>query len=181
MPRFSSLCDCRGLYDIFVSREGQSRCVGRYDNRGSFGELALMYNTPRAATIVATTEGSLWGLVSFSFLGWRCSNLFALYNSRHIYKSLLFHFTQQHVILPIADLSGLVISLFSFSKSTRIGYIRLVESLPILPNCRVVGKGLYQTMVIFPRNQLLVLEAPGSQFFMKSFSSSNSLLPPHIR
>lgn len=35
-----------------------------YDNRGSFGELALMYNTPRAATIVATSTGALWCLVS---------------------------------------------------------------------------------------------------------------------
>lgn len=53
----------RGLYDIVVAKDNQSRCVGRYDNHGSFGELALMYNTPRAATIVATTEGALWGLV----------------------------------------------------------------------------------------------------------------------
>jgi len=51
------------LYDIVVAKDNQARCVGRYDNHGSFGELALMYNTPRAATIVATTEGALWGLV----------------------------------------------------------------------------------------------------------------------
>lgn len=38
--------------------------MGKYDNKGSFGELALMYNTPRAATIVATQEGALWALVS---------------------------------------------------------------------------------------------------------------------
>ncbi|XP_029457139.1 cAMP-dependent protein kinase type II-alpha regulatory subunit [Rhinatrema bivittatum] len=57
----------RGLYDIFVTRDNQSHCVGRYDNRGSFGELALMYNTPRAATIVATTEGALWGLDRVTF------------------------------------------------------------------------------------------------------------------
>uniref|UniRef100_A0A8C5MSN5 cAMP-dependent protein kinase type II-alpha regulatory subunit n=1 Tax=Leptobrachium leishanense TaxID=445787 RepID=A0A8C5MSN5_9ANUR len=57
----------RGLYDILVQRDGPSRCVGRYDNHGSFGELALMYNTPRAATIVATTEGSLWGLDRVTF------------------------------------------------------------------------------------------------------------------
>uniref|UniRef100_A0A098LZH7 cAMP-dependent protein kinase type II-alpha regulatory subunit n=1 Tax=Hypsiglena sp. JMG-2014 TaxID=1550645 RepID=A0A098LZH7_9SAUR len=56
-----------GSYDIFVSRENQTRCVGRYDNHGSFGELALMYNTPRAATIVATTEGALWGLDRVTF------------------------------------------------------------------------------------------------------------------
>uniref|UniRef100_A0A0B8RXG2 cAMP-dependent protein kinase type II-alpha regulatory subunit n=1 Tax=Philothamnus irregularis TaxID=1899461 RepID=A0A0B8RXG2_9SAUR len=56
-----------GSYDIFVARESQTRCVGRYDNHGSFGELALMYNTPRAATIVATTEGALWGLDRVTF------------------------------------------------------------------------------------------------------------------
>lgn len=44
--------------------DGVGRCVGTYDNRGSFGELALMYNTPRAATIIATSPGAVWGLVS---------------------------------------------------------------------------------------------------------------------
>lgn len=28
----------------------------------SFGELALIYGTPRAATVVATSEVKLWGL-----------------------------------------------------------------------------------------------------------------------
>ena len=44
--------------------EGIDKLVGCYDNQGSFGELALMYNTPRAATIVATSPGALWCLVS---------------------------------------------------------------------------------------------------------------------
>lgn len=52
----------RGTYDILVKSNDLTRSVGQYDNRGSFGELALMYNTPRAATIVATSEGALWGL-----------------------------------------------------------------------------------------------------------------------
>lgn len=54
----------RGTYDIYVKCDGVGRCVGTYDNRGCFGELALMYNTPRAATIIATSPGSIWGLVS---------------------------------------------------------------------------------------------------------------------
>ena len=37
--------------------------VHTYKDNGSFGELALMYNTPRAATITAMTNGELWALV----------------------------------------------------------------------------------------------------------------------
>lgn len=57
----------RGTYDILVTKDNQTRSVGQYDNRGSFGELALMYNTPRAATIIATSEGALWGLDRVTF------------------------------------------------------------------------------------------------------------------
>ncbi|XP_069393403.1 protein kinase, cAMP-dependent, regulatory, type II, alpha, B [Paralichthys olivaceus] len=57
----------KGVYDIFVKKDGVDLCVGKYDNKGSFGELALMYNTPRAATIVATQEGALWGLDRATF------------------------------------------------------------------------------------------------------------------
>ncbi|XP_048878881.1 cAMP-dependent protein kinase type II-alpha regulatory subunit isoform X1 [Brienomyrus brachyistius] len=57
----------RGVYDIVVQKDGVGCCVGKYDNKGSFGELALMYNTPRAATIIATTEGALWGLDRATF------------------------------------------------------------------------------------------------------------------
>ncbi|KAL3974206.1 Fas-activated serine/threonine kinase [Sarotherodon galilaeus] len=53
----------RGVYDIVVS----GKCVGQYNNKGSFGELALMYNTPRAATIIATQDGALWGLDRATF------------------------------------------------------------------------------------------------------------------
>lgn len=58
----------RGTFDILVKSEGTTRTVGSYDNRGSFGELALMYNTPRAATIVATSPGALWCLVSYPII-----------------------------------------------------------------------------------------------------------------
>lgn len=58
------MCVCSGKYDTYLKDgEGKDQKVGSYSDQGSFGELALMYNMPRAATIVAATEGSLWALV----------------------------------------------------------------------------------------------------------------------
>ncbi|XP_037109798.1 cAMP-dependent protein kinase type II-beta regulatory subunit [Syngnathus acus] len=57
----------RGTFGIFVKADGGDKPVGCYDNRGSFGELALMYNTPRAATIVANSPGALWCLDRLTF------------------------------------------------------------------------------------------------------------------
>ncbi|XP_063783127.1 cAMP-dependent protein kinase type II-beta regulatory subunit isoform X2 [Pseudophryne corroboree] len=57
----------RGTYDIYVTIDGVERCVGGYDNHGSFGELALMYNTSRAATIISTSAGAIWCLDRATF------------------------------------------------------------------------------------------------------------------
>ena len=55
--------NCSGDFDIFVN----GKHVGKYSGSGSFGELALMYNTPRAATIVAKTDGKLWTVDRVTF------------------------------------------------------------------------------------------------------------------
>jgi len=47
-----------GTYDILIGDQK----VGQYNDSGFFGELALMYNMPRAATIKSITEGTLWSL-----------------------------------------------------------------------------------------------------------------------
>ena len=54
----------RGSLDIFVkSPTGGETKVGRPLGPGvSFGELALMYNTPRAASIKANTDCILWSI-----------------------------------------------------------------------------------------------------------------------
>lgn len=59
----------RGHYDIFITEPGtdQQRHKGTYNDTGAFGELALMYNCPRLATIIATTPGALWAMDRATF------------------------------------------------------------------------------------------------------------------
>lgn len=75
-----------GTFDIYVKIDDADKLVGNYDNQGSFGELALMYNMPRAATIVATSEGTLWAMERSTF---RRIVLKNAYNKRKMYESLL--------------------------------------------------------------------------------------------
>uniref|UniRef100_A0A1D1YFA6 cAMP-dependent protein kinase regulatory subunit n=1 Tax=Anthurium amnicola TaxID=1678845 RepID=A0A1D1YFA6_9ARAE len=53
-----------GLFEIFVN----GQLVLEIGDGGSFGELALMYNTPRAATVRAKTNGTLWAVGRETFL-----------------------------------------------------------------------------------------------------------------
>ncbi|KAL9549120.1 hypothetical protein MBANPS3_005365 [Mucor bainieri] len=52
-----------GTLDCFVD----GKLVTKYERGGNFGELALMYNAPRAATIRATSDVVLWALDRVSF------------------------------------------------------------------------------------------------------------------
>ncbi len=63
-----------------------SNKVGEYDNKGSFGELALMYNMPRAATIKSKTTGKLWALDRLSF---KKVVLKAAFERRKLYENLI--------------------------------------------------------------------------------------------
>ncbi|KAJ3238233.1 hypothetical protein HDU81_008215 [Chytriomyces hyalinus] len=57
-----------GSLDVFVSKNGAPPAkVYQYSDGGSFGELALMYNAPRAATVTATAESILWALDRVTF------------------------------------------------------------------------------------------------------------------
>ena len=48
-----------------ATKEGKS--LFTYEGKGSFGELALMYNCPRAATVSALSAGVLWGVDRLTF------------------------------------------------------------------------------------------------------------------
>ncbi|XP_071817983.1 cAMP-dependent protein kinase type II regulatory subunit-like isoform X3 [Apostichopus japonicus] len=76
-----------GTFDILKDINGEVKKVGMYDNTGSFGELALMYNTPRAATIVASSDnGIIWALGRDSF---RRIVLKNAARKRRVYENLL--------------------------------------------------------------------------------------------
>jgi CRP-like cAMP-binding protein len=50
-----------GRFDAFVRAKGDES-VKTYQSGELFGELALMYNCPRAATVKCSSQGRLWGL-----------------------------------------------------------------------------------------------------------------------
>lgn len=53
----------RGKFQIYYTTDdGQRQVRGEYEDSGFFGELALMYNQPRAASVVALSAGSLWAM-----------------------------------------------------------------------------------------------------------------------
>ena len=59
---------CSGTLECFVKKAGdgsedpRGRRVTSYAAGSTFGELALMYNTPRAATVVASSACVLWAM-----------------------------------------------------------------------------------------------------------------------
>lgn len=76
-----------GVYHIYVDTDQEkNKLVGKYDNAGSFGELALMYNMPRAATIEAASDGSLWAMNRQTF---RRIVLKSAFKKRKEYEMLL--------------------------------------------------------------------------------------------
>ena len=58
-----------GLFDVMIKFGDavEPKKVFTFDNKGSFGELALMFNKPRNASIVARSEGVLWEMDRISF------------------------------------------------------------------------------------------------------------------
>ena len=63
----------KGGFDFYIKKPGVETNnglgdkVGTVGPGGSFGELALMYNAPRAASVVSTSPGVLWALDRITF------------------------------------------------------------------------------------------------------------------
>ena len=79
----------RGTYEVYVSKENEEAMkIGEYNHSGSFGELALMYNQPRSATIRATSDGILWVMGRQTF---RRLVLKHAFRKRRLYEKFLEH------------------------------------------------------------------------------------------
>ncbi|KAI9291299.1 camp-dependent protein kinase regulatory subunit [Neoconidiobolus thromboides FSU 785] len=72
----------QGNFEIFVN----DKKVVEVSQGGSFGELALMYNTPRAATVKAISDGVLWAVDRSTFRKIVTTNTF---RKRRLYESFL--------------------------------------------------------------------------------------------
>lgn len=85
----------KGSFDVFVNSsgavqpglEGNGAQVGNIQAGGSFGELALMYNAPRAATVMSAEAGcTLWALDRVTFRRILMESTFA---RRRMYENFL--------------------------------------------------------------------------------------------
>ena len=85
----------KGAFDIYVNSsgavqpgpEGMGSKVNTIGPGGSFGELALMYNAPRAATVISTEPSStLWALDRVTF---RRILMDSAFQRRRMYESFL--------------------------------------------------------------------------------------------
>ena len=77
----------RGKYEVYVKdQKGTPNLIHTYDNSGAFGELALLYNMPRAASVKAITSGTLWAMDRQTF---RRILLKSAHKKRKMYESLI--------------------------------------------------------------------------------------------
>lgn len=84
----------KGSFDVYVNPsgriepgpQGMGKKVASIGPGGSFGELALMYNAPRAATVVSTEGSTLWALDRMTF---RRILMDSAFEKRRMYEAFL--------------------------------------------------------------------------------------------
>jgi len=84
----------KGSFDIYVNPSGKLEAgadglgnkVGTVGPGGSFGELALMYNAPRAATVMSSEPSTLWALDRVTF---RRILMDSAFQRRRLYEGFL--------------------------------------------------------------------------------------------
>ena len=95
-----------GNVNVYILNEsGEQDLVNEYSDGDSFGELAIMYNAPRAATCIAKSDVKLWALDRTSF---KLILMKSALEKRSQYKSFLkeiplLHGISEHNLSVISD------------------------------------------------------------------------------
>ena len=94
-----------GTVDVYIRKKGQDEIkVHTYKPGDAFGELAIMYNAPRAATCRVATEAKLWALDRVSF---KVIVVAAAMQKRETYKSFL---TQVSLLESLTEMEILTLA-----------------------------------------------------------------------
>lgn len=113
-----------GTFDVMVARDdgkSQKKVAERHPG-GIFGELALLYNAPRAATVVATSDATCWVVDRFTF--------------RRIARNL----GEAQLKSYIELLSGVEL-LTSLTSNERDKIAQAIEEVQVAPNTVIFKQG----------------------------------------
>lgn len=113
-----------GIYDAYITQNGEQTKIKSYENKGNFGELALIYNAPRAASVISQTDGVIWAVTRQVF---RSVILVKAHKQREMYNKLL---EQVPMLSPLDDFERANIADALTHKECEAGEIILKESDP---------------------------------------------------
>ncbi|KAF9824505.1 hypothetical protein SFRURICE_001389 [Spodoptera frugiperda] len=118
-----------GMFDVLVTGDDRiEKVVHTYEGSGSFGELALMYNMPRAASVRAQTPGQLWAMDRHTF---RRILLKSAFKKRKLYEDLLEKC--QGILVSIPGSGKVFLALLRFFKNFSV-IARSVELCTVYDN-----------------------------------------------
>mmetsp|Transcript_36931 Transcript_36931/g.79753 ORF Transcript_36931/g.79753 Transcript_36931/m.79753 type:complete len:408 (-) Transcript_36931:238-1461(-) len=96
-----------GLVNVFIesSDTGERKLVKKYEAGDAFGELAIMYNSPRAASCIANGNVRLWALdrVSFNVIMMKTTMAKRKHMTEILLKIPIFSQLTEYELLTIAD------------------------------------------------------------------------------
>lgn len=102
----------RGKFNAYIEDpQGNEKLVMEYKDNGFFGELALLHNQPRAATVKAESEGFLWAVSRKTFNRLIVKRAF---QKRKMYMELLDGVAQ---LRPLSEYEKMQVTDALFAKS----------------------------------------------------------------
>merc|ERR1712137_59253 len=93
-----------GELEVYVNTPEERKMVQHIKTGGSFGELALIYNTPRAADVVATTDVKLWSIDRVTY---RRVLMNSTIRKRKLYEEFL---NRVPILAPLQNYERLVVA-----------------------------------------------------------------------